>query len=142
MMNKEKQKTEGRKELLRCAGINGAIGFIITMLLLFVLAVLIVTGTIPADMWDEYVICSVIIGALIGGRRCAKKMESGVVTAGAAAALGYMILVLAGTVFTAKSPENGTLTMKILIAAPAGGCFGGATKLYRRTKKSKIRRKI
>lgn len=141
-MNREKDPKEGKSKLLRCAAISGGLGFALTMLLLFLVAVLTVSGVIPANMKDEYVICSVIIGAIISGARCAKVMGSGVITAGLAAAGACLIFVLAGSIFTVKPAGNEALTLKIIIASLAGGCFGGATRLYRKTKKSKIRKRI
>ena len=69
-------------------------------------------------------------------------MGRGVITAGVATAGVYIAIVLIGTIFTVKPIDNGVLTLKIIIAALAGGCFGGTLKLYRKTKKSNVRKRI
>lgn len=135
-----KDKKESKRHLLILAVKCGIVGMVVSALVLLLVAALMVNGILPQSLMDELVICSVVIGSAAGGTICAKKRGGGVITAGLAAAGVYLTIILIGTIFTAKSVEEGTLTLKIIVAALAGGCFGGALRLYRRTKKSKYRK--
>lgn len=139
-MKTTKAKKDAKEGLVKCAAKSALVGIIVTAALLFAVSWLTVAGMLPGDMSDEYIICAVIIGSAISGFICAKKMGGGVIIAGLTAAAFYLVVVLIGTIFTAKPAEEGILTLKICIAALAGGCFGGTLRLYRRTKKSRFRK--
>lgn len=141
-MIKENKQKQGSGVLLKTAAKNALGAIVLTAILLALVTVLIISGVLPSDMADEFVICSVIISTAIAAMRCAKKMGSGVITAGLAVSGIYLAVILAVTIFTPKLVGEGALTLKIIIAAAAGGAFGGATRLYKRTKKSKIRKRI
>ncbi len=136
---------DGRKVksgLIMSAAKSAIFGIVITMILLLGISALIIAGVLTMDMADEYVICSVIIGSAIAGWLCAKKMDGGVIKAGLTTAGMYLVIILIGTIFTQKSGEDGSIVLKVIIATISGGCFGGVLRLYRKTKKSKIRKKI
>ncbi len=141
-MTSTKEKKAGASGLIKTAAKSAVLGIVITVLLLLGISALAVAGIISLDMSDEYVICSVIIGSAVSGATCAKKMGRGVITAGLTAAGVYLVVILIGSIFTVKPANEGTIIIKIIIASMSGGCFGGVLRLYRKTKKSKIRKRI
>lgn len=141
-MKKTKEKEQGGGGLMKAAVKSAVLGILLTLLLILGVAALTMSGTISPDMSDEFIICSVLLGATLSGAHCAKLRGSGVITAGMTAAAVYLAIILLGTIFFAKNENEGSLTLKIVLATAAGGCFGGVLRLYRKTKKSKIRRKI
>jgi len=136
----KKEGGTGKKVFLKNAVRGAALGMIITTVLIFVFSVLMLTGTLPETLIDTFILISVLLGAIVSGLYCAGKQGGGVVTAGLTAAVAYVVLVLLGTMLFRKSGVDGTLTLRVLIAAVAGGCFGGVLKLHRKGKKSKLRR--
>lgn len=141
-MKKTREKKQAGSSLFGAAGKSAIFGFLLTLILLLGEAALIVSGIVSTEMADEFVICCVLIGATFSGAHCAKIRSGGVITAGMTAAGIFLALILAVSVFTAKNLFEGSLTVKIIIASTAGGCFGGVLRLYRKTKKSKMRKKI
>jgi putative membrane protein (TIGR04086 family) len=135
-------ESQSKKNLLKRAGISAAIGLVVTALVLFVVALLASAGLLPAEMAEEYVLCTVIIGTAVGGAICAKKTGGAVLVAGLLSSACYLIAVLFGTLFVGGGSQNGALILKIILSAVVGGCFGGTLRLYRKPKKSKIRRRI
>jgi NhaP-type Na+/H+ or K+/H+ antiporter len=81
-----------------------------------------------------------LAGAAAGGARCAAKQGGGVVTDGLAASGVYVLLALFGTLAFRKSGAEDVLTVRVIIAAVAGGCFGAVLKLNRKKKKSRLKR--
>jgi putative membrane protein (TIGR04086 family) len=137
-----KVESQSKKSLLKRAGLSAATGLVITALVLLVVALLASAGILPADMAEEYVLCAVIIGTTFSGVICAKKTGGAVLVAGLLSAACFLIVVLLGTLFVGGGSGNGALTLKIILAAVVGGCFGGTLRLYRKTKKAKIRKRI
>lgn len=136
----KKEGGTGKKVLLKNAVKGAVFGMIVTAVLIFVFSVLILKGTMPETLSDTCILISVLLGAILSGRYCAGKQGGGVVIAGLTAAAVYVVLVLLGTMLFNKSGVDGTLMLRVLIAAVAGGCFGGVLKLHRKGKKSKLRR--
>jgi len=136
----KKEGGTGTKALLKNAVRGAVFGMILTAAFIFLFSVLMLTGTLPETLSDTLILVAVLLGSILGGLYCAGKQGGGVVTAGLTAAAAYVILVLLGTMLFRKSGVDGTLTLRVLIAAVAGGCFGGVLKLHRKGKKSKLRR--
>ena len=141
-MKKTGEKKQGGTGLLQTALKSAVLGVLLTLLLLLGVAALIISRTVSPDMSDEFVVCCVLLGATLSGAHCAKLRGGGVITAGLTAAAIYLAIILMVSVFTVKSEAEGPLTVKIILASVAGGCFGGVLRLYRKTKKSKIRKRI
>lgn len=135
-------KNAAPERLLLTAAKSAAVGLGVSVILLLAVAGGIVSGAIAQDMGDEFVICCVLIGSALAGFICAKKRGGGVVTAGITASAIYLLVILFGSIFTAGEAENGTIILKIIIASASGGAFGGVLCLYKKTKKSKLRKKI
>lgn len=137
-----RQKSGAPESLPLTAAKSAAVGLAATLLLLFGLAAAICSGLVSQDMEDEFLVCCVLVGSALAGLICAKKRGGGVVTAGLSASAAYLLVVLAGSVFTSGEAESGSLILKIIIASASGGVFGGVLCLYKKTKKSKLRKKI
>lgn len=129
-----------KKSLIRNSAIGAFLGMVITMAMIFVLAALMHSGTLPESLRDTFILVAVILGATVSGLYCAGRQGGGVVVAGLTAAAAYVVLILLGTMLFRKNSDDAALTMRIIIAAVAGGCFGGVLKLHRKSKKSRLRR--
>lgn len=130
----------GKMEFLAKALICAAIGLLITMLLLLGFSILMSAGAGLIQLEDQYVIISVVIGAAFSGALCVRKKERGVLIAGFLTGVCYILMMLIGALLIPKSGNEGGILLKNTIAALCGGCFGGTLHLYRRNKKSKLRR--
>jgi len=135
-----KERGINKKGLIKNSAAGALLGIIITMAMLFLCSVLLLTGTVPSSLRDPLILLTVIAGATVSGLYCAGRQGRGVVTAGLASSAAYVVLILICTVLFKKNSGETALTLKIIIAAVAGGCFGGVLKLHRKRKKSKLRR--
>lgn len=143
-MGKTRKKTiqTGKRGLLTNAAKGAALGFGVSLVLLLVVAALMLGGLFSEALADSLVLVCVLVGATAGGLRCAGKQGGGVVVAGLCAAGFYVLFVLMGTLLFKKTGAEEMLTMRVLIASVAGGCFGGVLKLNRKRKKSRLRRRV
>lgn len=142
MMKKSNQKEMDGKAgiLLKHSTVGAFLGMFITLLIIFAVSMLMVSGALSETLCDSFIIVSVLVGTTISGLYCAGKQGRGVVTAGVVAAAMYVILLLLGTMLFRKSGGGAALILKEMIAAVAGGCFGGVLRLYKKGKKSKLRK--
>jgi|GEM_PF-1885381 len=141
-MNKSgKREDKNAVSLIENSAVGAIIGLLVTFAALLPVSALMVEKVLPVAMSDAFTLASVIIGTTFGGVHCARRQGRGVIIAGLAASGVYVLLVFLGTLLFMKRGAEAPLTLKIIIAAVAGGCFGGTLKLGRRTKKSRLRRK-
>jgi putative membrane protein (TIGR04086 family) len=142
-MKKSVQKESGGDgvSLIRHSAIGAVLGMLVTVLAVFAFSVAMTTELLPVSMSDSFVLVSVIVGTTVSGIYCAKRQGRGVITAGLASAGAYVALVLLGTLMFMKKGDDPSLTLKVVLAAVAGGGFGGALKLRGKNKKSKLRKK-
>lgn len=144
MMKNTNQKESNKNiGLLKHSSVSAVLGMLTTLLIIFGISVLMLTGALPQTMCDSFIIVSVLLGATISGVYCAGKQGRGVITAGVVASIAYIVLLLFVTFISMKSgdnAENAALTLKEIIAAVAGGCFGGVLRLYKKGKKSRLRK--
>lgn len=141
MNNSTQKETGGGLNLIRHAAVGALIGMLVTLLVMLLGSMAMTSKLLPTSIRDLLVLASVIIGTMIGGIYCAKKQGRGVITAGLVTAVVYIILLLLGTMLCVKKGGESSLTLKIIIAAVAGGCFGGVLRLGRKTTKSRLRKK-
>ncbi|PKM73982.1 MAG: TIGR04086 family membrane protein [Firmicutes bacterium HGW-Firmicutes-16] len=138
--SKKIERSADKKSLIRYSVRGAFLGVVITMAIIFIMAALMLTGALPESLRDTFILVAVILGATVSGLYCAGRQGGGVVVAGLTAAAFYVVLILLGTMLFRKNSDEAMLTIRIIIAAVAGGCFGGVLKLHRKRKKSKLRR--
>ena len=136
----KKDAAKGAKGLMQNAVKGGILGILATLGLLFAVSALTLAGVFPATLGDTFTLIAVILGATLSGLSCAGRQGGGVVVAGLAAAGAYAVLLLVVTILFGKSGNEPAMTLRLILAAVAGGCFGGVLKLNRKHKKSKLRR--
>ncbi len=136
----KKESSADAKSLIKHSMAGAAIGILITMMAILAFATLMLTGVLPETLRDSFVLVSVILGAMVSGLLCAGRQGRGVIIAGLSSAAAYVLLVLLGTMLFRKNSDEIALTLRVIIAAVAGGCFGGVLKLHRKKKKSHLRR--
>jgi len=134
-----KERGTDKKSLLGYSVKGAFLGMLITMAIIFVLAAMMQTGVLPVTLRDTLMLVAVILGATASGLYCAGMRGGGVVVAGLTASGPYALL---GTLLFRRSGGEAPISMRIIIAAVAGGCFGGVLKLHRKRKISRLRRKI
>ena len=142
-MNKTNQKESENKGLIKHSIIGAVLGMLMTIIIIFALSILMMTSKLNESLCDSFVIVSVMLGTTISGLYCAGKQGRGVITAGLLSSLAYIILLLLGTLIFSKNgnnAESAALTIKEIVAAVAGGCFGGVLRLYKKGKKSRLRK--
>lgn len=131
---------KGEDRLAYVSAKGAAAGLLTTLLLMLAVAWGMASGAVSRNMTDDLIVCCVVAGTTLGGWLCAKKQDRGVVTAGLCASGMYLIPVLVASIFVQGSSSEEGITMKIIIAALLGGAFGGVLRLYKKTKKPKVRR--
>ena len=136
----KKESDADVKRLIKHSMLGAIIGMLVTMAALLIFASLMLTGVLPETLRDSFILVTVILGATLSGVLCAGRQGRGVITAGLSSAAAYVVLVLLGTMLFKKNSDEIALTLRIIIAAVAGGCFGGVLKLHRKKKKSRLRR--
>ncbi len=141
-MKKTSNKDRGtdKKDLIKHSIKGAVLGLLMTMAFIFVFAALMLTGTFSEALKDTFILISVVLGAMVSGLYCAGRQGGGVIIAGLTSAAVYAILVLILSILFGKNSDEPTLTIRIVVAAVAGGCFGGVLKLHRKRKKSRLRR--
>lgn len=139
-MNKSKVDNTRGMEFFIKSLICAFMGLVLSIILLLGFSVMMTKGAGSQEMTSEYVIVSVIIGATFAGVMCARKRDRGVLTAGFLTAVCFILLLIIGSIFAPNSVEEGGVLLKNMVAALCGGCFGGTLSLYRKNKKSKLRR--
>lgn len=141
-MKKRKRRSEGKGEspLWKDATKGATAGLVATMVLLFIFSAVLAKGKAPAELLDDLVIFSVLLGTAFGAFLCAGKRGEGVVTAGALTALAYILLLLFLTLMFRRDDSGPQMIVKEMIASVAGGCFGGVLRLHKKTQKSRLRK--
>ncbi|MEG1404194.1 MAG: TIGR04086 family membrane protein [Oscillospiraceae bacterium] len=139
-MRKTGENENNQLSLIRYSFIGAAMGILLTLLLIFVFAVIITTGKASPELTDTFVLLSVVAGAALGGAVCAGRQGRGVITAGLATAAVYIAIVLLVTFAMANRSDAPALTLKVIIASVAGGVFGGVLRLNRKKKKTRIKK--
>ena len=134
------ERAAGTGGLITNAAKGALLGMALTLIAIFVFALLMRTGTLPNTLSDALILAGVVLGSAAGGLYCAGKQGGGVVVAGLTAAAAYTVLALLGTLVFQKNGNETALTLRVIIASVAGGCFGGVLKLHRKNKKSRLRR--
>lgn len=140
-MNKRGSKTKGKEELIKNALKSGVLSLGITMVLLLFLSLGVSSGAVSAKLSDSLMIAVVIMATTVGGIFCASRQGGGVITAGALSSVMYMAAMVMLSMLLPKLGDEGGLLLRVLIAAVAGGTFGGVLKLNRKSKKSKLRKR-
>jgi len=141
---KKRDRSEGwagEKRLGKNAALGATFGMVATLLLLLLFSALLAGGKLPAGMLDEFVILSVLLGTALGAFVCAGKQGGGVVTAGAVTALVYILILLFCSLVFHGDGGGPQIILKEMIAAVAGGCFGGVLRLHKKTQKSRLRKR-
>ncbi len=141
-MNKTRQnKSETTiKSLTLYAAVGAGLGLLSTLLILFGVSALLVTGSVPASLKDALILAAILMGATVGGFYCAGRRGGGVVTAGLISSLAYVVLLLVGILMFKKGDTETSLLLRQMVASVAGGCFGGVLRLHKKTKKSRLRK--
>jgi putative membrane protein (TIGR04086 family) len=130
----EEKKSAGIDYLMNIAA--GIVpGIFVTLLFLFLSSLLVAKEVLPASLRDELILASEFIGATVTGSAAAKRQGRGVLLAGLAAGLGYLLVLKLFSAFIPSGSLFGGLSLKTAICAIAGGAFGGA--LRSRKKKGK-----
>lgn len=109
---------------------------------LLLLAVLYGRGVLSSDIMPETVIAAVFLSGTVSGLVCARKKGGGALIAGAVGGLSIAALILIGTIFTQGGRVISPEFLKLAIAALAGGVFGGALLLGRKSKIHKNYKKV
>lgn len=139
MKNNEKYKLSGIELIIKSL-VCAVLGLLVTMLLVLGFSILMSTGAGLLQLESQYIIVSVLIGSIIAGHRCTKNKNRGVVTAGFLTGVCYALLLLIVAIFIPKGDHENSILLKNIIAAICGASFGGTLRLYKKSKKSKLRR--
>lgn len=139
-MREADNKSGKMAELFVKAIVFAATGLGLTIVLLFGISALLSAGGGLQEYSDEYVILCTVAGAAFAGAMCARGRERGLLVAGFSAAAAYVLLLTIGSLFVPAGGNTDSILLKNIIAAVVGGVFGGTLRLYRKTKKSKLRR--
>lgn len=121
------------------AGIGGLIAFIVSVILLFLCAVLISSGKIGEAMRDNAVMVSTFIGSSAGAVVGAKRYGKSVMPVGSCSGAVFLAILLLLTALGGEGASFGVMTIKLGICCIVGGLFGGVLCLGRKKQKRKRR---
>ena len=129
-----------KRSRLRWYIFGPVLGAVVTILLLYLTAMLLERQILPYSLAREFVIACLFLGSAAGGAAAAKRRGSAALPSGlaAGAAIAAAVVILSLMVQGAVSAN----CLRNVIAAVAGGAFGGALCLDRgRGKRKKHARK-
>lgn len=130
----------GFLQLMKRAGIGTVFGMASAVIVLLALAALTASGAVSLKLAERLTPAAVVAGAAVAGVFTASKKEGGVVTAGLTAGVVFLAVLTIVMLLTPESEEKGQSYGRLVIAALAGGAFGGVLKIGKKRKKSKLRR--
>lgn len=133
-MGKSDRK-KGGNTVLQSSAAGAFTGYILTMALLYVLALLICAGTLEEALADELVLCAAFLGATAAAVISAKRRGRGVMTTGLAAGAFFCLMAMVTSFGVSGGTGTGIMVLKLMICSVAGGAFGGALCLN--TKRNK-----
>ena len=133
------ERNRGRNSSVIGSGASSALmGYLLTMILLYIMAVLIYAGILDEGLAEEMVLGSAFIGATVSAMISAKRWGSGVITSGLVAGAIFCCMAIVTSIGISGGEGMGIMTLKMVICSLAGGAFGGAMCLNtKRNKKSR-----
>ncbi|HHU22368.1 MAG TPA: TIGR04086 family membrane protein [Clostridiales bacterium] len=140
-MIKTEEERVSYSGLLISSAMGGAVGTVLSIILLFVFAFLISEGKLPESLSEPLVVAAAFVGATASGVASAKRQGRGVVVSGICGGIAYMIIILLVTALGGSGGVFGPMTLKLVICAVAGGAFGGTLCSGGKKKKRRRRRK-
>ncbi|MGI5936717.1 MAG: TIGR04086 family membrane protein [Oscillospiraceae bacterium] len=124
-MIKTEEERVSYSGLLISSALGGAVGTVLSLVLLFVFAFLISEGKLPESLSETLVVAAAFVGATVGGATSAKRQGRGVLVSGVCGGIAYMIIILLVNALGGNGGAFGPSTLKLAICAVAGGAFGG-----------------
>lgn len=107
--------------------------------LIYLLAALLERQILPYALADELLIACVFLGSALGGAAAAKRRGGAVLAAGLVSGAALAALIAIGTLMARGEAALSAACLQHVIAAVAGGAFGGALCLDRGGAKRKKR---
>lgn len=135
-----KNTENGLIETIKKSMVCAIVGIIITMLIIFGFSIMMSSGAGLLQLKSQYIIVSVIVGAIIAGLICTKNKKRGVVKGGFITGVCYVFLLIMIGILVPKVDSQDSILLKNIIAALCGACCGGTLRLYKKNKKAKLRR--
>ncbi|MCL2342672.1 MAG: TIGR04086 family membrane protein [Firmicutes bacterium] len=124
-MRKSEAGKDGVRSLLISAAIGGLIAAGLTLLLLFLCAVLIAAEILPMGAKSAVILVSAFLSVTAGAAVSAKRLGRSPLPAGLSGALCFFLLILLVTALRGDSVFTGSITLELAVCALAGGAFGG-----------------
>lgn len=129
------------KNLFTSCVLGAFAGIILTILLLYLFALLIEREAIPMALGNEAVLVSAFLGATAGSVFAVRRQGRGVMQTGLITGTSYLIIVLLISALHPNGVVLSAMTLKILICSLTGGAFGGALCLNRRRRNRPAKRR-
>ncbi|MGI6013817.1 MAG: TIGR04086 family membrane protein [Oscillospiraceae bacterium] len=121
--------------------LGGFLGLLVTLLLCYLCAVLAVRGSVKQELLGVLAAGAAFLGATVGAVTGAKYSKVRVLITGAASGVIFLIPLLALVALLCGELPFGSVTLRLVICAVAGGVFGGVLCLKRKTKRQGKRKK-
>lgn len=134
-MGAKEEKTGIRPRLVNSAAASVFFGFPVTLLILFLFAILLSADKLPAGLSDELAAAAALIGAAAAGARAARRGR-GVLSCGLLSSLFYLALLILIAALIPGGGFAGGVTPLIAVIVLIGGVLGA---LLRSGKKSRTR---
>jgi ABC-type transport system involved in cytochrome c biogenesis permease subunit len=132
-MGAKEEKTGIRPQLLNSAAASVFFGIPVTLLILFLAAILLSADKLPAGLSDELTAAAALIGAAAAGARAARQGR-GVLSCGLFSSLIYLAILFFIAALVPGGSFAGGITPLIAVIVLIGGILGA---LLRSGKKSK-----
>ena len=127
MRTHDTSETGGFADMVRPVLTGVISGVLVCLVLMFAFAALMSANSLPMTFAAAFASCCSGLGSLIAGMVCAKKLKSRGLLAGLiTGAVMYLILLLAGLIFTGGGMSSASLfrMMIVVICATIGGIMG------------------
>ena len=136
-------KTElgGAKRIAVGSLLGGLCSLIMMLLLCYLCAVLAVRGSIKQEMLSMLAAAAAFVGATVGAITAARYSKARALITGAVSGVVFLIPLLALLALLCGGIPFSSMTLRLVLCAVAGGVFGGALCLRRKSKRSGKRKK-
>ena len=141
-MRKQEEEKGGVSSLLISAAIGGLFATVLTLILLFLCAILIASEILPMGARSAVVIISAFLSVTVGAAVSAKRLRRSPLPAGLCGALCFFLLILLITALRGDSVFAGAMTLQLAACSLAGGALGGLLGARRKHRKKSAKHQV
>lgn len=141
-MRKQEEEKGRVSGLIISAAIGGLFATVLTLVLLFLCAILIAAEILPMGMSNTVILIAAFLSSTAGAAVSAKRLGKSPLPAGICGALCFFVLILLITALRRDTAVTGAMTLELAVCALAGGVFGGLLGAHKRKRRKGTKRQV